>query len=65
MASKTLKTVNKQLSEMGKEIDKVAETSSTGPLTEKFEAVEHLKIDIEAQLLERVGYTSIPILTFN
>lgn len=56
MASKTLKTVNKQLSEMGKEIDKVGETSSTAPLTEKFEEVEHRKIEIEAQLLERVSY---------
>jgi hypothetical protein len=54
MATKTLKTVNKNLSEMGIEIDKVAQTSSTTPLTEKFEQVEHVKIEIEAQLLERV-----------
>jgi hypothetical protein len=40
---------------MGQEIDKVAEASSTGPLSEKFEQVEHLKIDIEAQILERVS----------
>lgn len=55
MASKTLKTVNKHLSEMGKELEKIAETSSTAPLTEKFEQVEHKKIEIEAQLLERVS----------
>lgn len=38
---------------MGKEIEKAAETSSAAPLTEKFEQVEHRKIEIEASLLER------------
>ena len=54
MAAKTLKTVNKQLSDMGKEMNKIAETSSVTPLTQKFEQVENRKIEIEAKLLERV-----------
>lgn len=59
LAVKSLKTAGKHLSEMGTEIDKVAEISSAAPLHEKFEEVEHLKIDIEAQLLERVFFTRL------
>lgn len=54
MAVKSLKTVGKQLSEMGKEIDRVALISSASPLHEKLDEAEQAKTDIESQLLERV-----------
>lgn len=54
MAVKSLKTAGKQLSEMGKEIDRVAMISSASPLHEKLDEAEQAKTDIESQLLERV-----------
>ncbi|ODN01313.1 Nesprin-1 [Orchesella cincta] len=53
MAVKSLKTVGKQLSEMGKEIDHVSSVSSASPLHEKLDEAEQAKTDIESQLLER------------
>lgn len=42
------------MSEMGKEIDRVAMISSASPLHEKLDEAEQAKTDIESQLLERV-----------
>jgi len=59
MAVKSMKTVGKQLSEMGKEIDHVAAVSSASPLHEKLDEAEQAKTDIESQLLERVCTCSL------
>ena len=56
MAVRSLKTAGKHLSEMGKEVAKVAEISSAAPLCEKLDEVEQEKCDLEGRLLERVRY---------
>ena len=63
MAVKSLKMVGKQLSEMGRELDRIAEISNAnaGPLHSKLDEAEQMKIQIETELLERV-HTCIHII---
>ena len=55
MAVKSLKHVGKQLSEMGRELDRIAEVSNVGPLHGKLDEAEQMKVYVEAELLERVS----------
>lgn len=51
------------MSEMGKEIDRVAMISSASPLHEKLDEAEQAKTDIESLLLERVKTKQLNILS--
>ncbi|CAG7726205.1 unnamed protein product [Allacma fusca] len=53
MAVKSLKHVGKQLSEMGRELDRIAEISNVGPLHSKLDEAEQMKVAVETELLER------------
>ena len=50
----SLRSVGKQLSEMGKEIDRISQVSTCASLHEKLTEAEQRKTEIEAILLERV-----------
>ncbi|KAK2588097.1 hypothetical protein KPH14_004158 [Odynerus spinipes] len=52
-AVKSCKQVNKNLSDMAKELDNIRQATSTGDLPEKFTEAEEAKIQVEGQLLER------------
>lgn len=52
-AVKSCKQVNKNLSDMAKELDNIRQVTSTGDLPEKFTEAEEAKIQVEGQLLER------------
>lgn len=53
-AVKSIKPIIKNLSEMNKELDQIANLSTVGNLKEKLEEAEEAKIEVEAILLERV-----------
>lgn len=53
-AVKSTKQVNKNLSDMGKELENIGQVTSVGDLPEKLTEAEEAKIEVEAQLLERV-----------
>lgn len=46
--------MGKTLSEMSKELEHISENGSIGDLSEKMEEAEAAKVEVEAQLLERV-----------
>ncbi|XP_039285327.1 nesprin-1-like [Nilaparvata lugens] len=50
---KSTKQMGKNLSEMSKELETIAQTTSTGDLPQKLEEAETAKTDVECQLLER------------
>nr|XP_050869210.1 muscle-specific protein 300 kDa [Vespula vulgaris] len=52
-AVKSCKQVNKNLSDMAKELDNIRQVTTTGDLPEKFTEAEEAKIQVEGQLLER------------
>ncbi|XP_043492348.1 nesprin-1 [Polistes fuscatus] len=52
-AVKSCKQVNKNLSDMAKELDNIRQVTTTGDLPEKFTEAEEAKIHVEGQLLER------------
>lgn len=54
-AVKSCKQVNKNLSDMAKELDNIRQVTTTGDLPEKFTEAEEAKIQVEGQLLERVS----------
>lgn len=56
-AVKSIKPIVKNLSEMDKELDKIAEVSSIGDLRGKLVEAEEAKVEIEAILLKRVRLT--------
>lgn len=53
-AVKSIKPIIKNLSEMNKELDQIANLSTVGNLKEKLEEAEEAKTEVEAILLERV-----------
>jgi len=52
-AVKSSKNIGKTVSEMSKELDRIAESGSIGDLSEKMEEAESAKAEVEGQLLER------------
>lgn len=54
-ATKSCKGVSKNLSDMSKELDNIAQATSVGDLPEKLQEAEEAKAEVESQLLERVG----------
>lgn len=58
-AVKSCKQVNKNLSDMGKELESIGQVTSVGDLPEKLAEVEEAKVQVEGQLLERVGFIFI------
>lgn len=53
-AVKGCKQVNKNLSDMGRELESIGQVTSVGDLPEKLAEVEEAKVLVEGQLLERV-----------
>lgn len=53
-AVKSIKPIIKNLSEMNKELEQIANLSTVGNLKEKLEEAEEAKGEVEAILLERV-----------
>lgn len=51
---KSCKQVNKNLSDMGKELETIGQTTSVGNLPEKLAEAEEHKVEVEGQLLQRV-----------
>jgi len=47
--------VNKNLSDMGRELENIGQVTTVGDLPEKLTEVEEGKVQVEAQLLERVS----------
>lgn len=54
-AVKSCKHINKNLSDMGKELESIGQVCSVGDLPEKLLDTEEAKVHVEGQLLERVG----------
>lgn len=54
-AVKSCKQVNKNLSDMGRELENIGQVTSIGDLPEKLTAAEDAKAEVEGQLLERVS----------
>jgi len=52
-AIKGIKTANKNVQDMNREFNKIAQVSSTGDLTDKLNEAENAKNDIESQLMEK------------
>ncbi|XP_012253400.2 muscle-specific protein 300 kDa isoform X14 [Athalia rosae] len=52
-AVKSCKQVNKNLSDMGKELESIGQVTNVGDLPEKLTEAEDAKVDVEGQLLER------------
>ncbi|XP_008555407.1 muscle-specific protein 300 kDa isoform X6 [Microplitis demolitor] len=52
-AVKSCKQVNKNLSDMGKELEVIGQFTSVGDLPEKLAQAEEAKVEVEGQLLER------------
>lgn len=52
---KSCKQVNKNLSDMGKELEAIGQVTSSGDLPDKLAEVEEAKVEVEGQLLQRVG----------
>lgn len=46
--------MNKNLSDMGKELENIGQVTNVGDLPEKLTCVEEAKAEVEGQLLERV-----------
>ena len=57
IAVKSCKQMNKNLSDMGKELESIGQVCSVGDLPEKLLEAEEAKVQVEGQLLERVGYS--------
>lgn len=57
-AVKSIKPIVKNLSEMDKELETIAQVSSTGDLRGKLVEAEEAKVEIEAILLKRVRFNS-------
>lgn len=55
-AVKSCKQVNKNLSDMGKELEVIGQFTSVGDLPEKLAHAEEAKVEVEGQLLQRVGH---------
>ncbi|XP_034936487.1 nesprin-1 isoform X11 [Chelonus insularis] len=53
IAVKNCKQINKNLSDMGKELELIAQFTSVGDLPEKLAQIEEAKVEVEGQLLER------------
>jgi len=47
--------VNKNLSDMGRELENIGQVTSVGDLPEKLAEAEEGKVQVEGQLLERVS----------
>lgn len=56
-AVKSCKQINKNLSDMGKELESIGQVCSVGDLPEKLLEAEEAKVQVEGQLLERVGFS--------
>lgn len=54
---KSCKQINKNLSDMGKELESIGQVCSVGDLPEKLLEAEEAKVQVEGQLLERVGFS--------
>ncbi|KAG7206621.1 hypothetical protein KM043_000301 [Ampulex compressa] len=52
-AVKSCKQVNKNLSDMGRELESIGQVTNVGELPEKLVEAEEAKVQVEAQLLER------------
>ncbi|XP_078048160.1 muscle-specific protein 300 kDa isoform X4 [Augochlora pura] len=52
-AAKSCKQINRNLSEMGKELESIGQVCSVGDLPEKLLEAEEAKVQVESQLLER------------
>lgn len=52
---KSIKPISKNISEMDKELEQIAQITTVGNLREKLEECEEMKVEIEAVLLERVS----------
>lgn len=52
---KSCKQVTKNLSDMSKELEAIAQVTSVGDLPEKLQEAEEIKGEVENQLLERVS----------
>lgn len=53
-AVKSCKQVNKNLSDMGRELESIGQVTSVGDLPHKLTEAEEAKVEVEGQLLERV-----------
>lgn len=49
---------------MGKELEIIRQFTSVGDLSEKLAEAENTKVEIEGQLLERVGYYIMYLLIY-
>lgn len=58
-AVKSCKQINKNLSDMGKELESIGQVCSVGDLPEKLLEAEEAKVQVEGQLLERVGFSFV------
>jgi len=47
--------MNKNLSDMGRELENISQVTSVGDLPEKLAEAEEGKVQVEGQLLERVS----------
>lgn len=56
---KSCKQINKNLSDMGKELESIGQVCSVGDLPEKLLEAEEAKVQVEGQLLERVGFSPV------
>lgn len=65
IAVKSCKQINKNLSDMGKELESIGQVCSVGDLPEKLLEAEEAKVQVEGQLLERVGYSRSISTSFN
>lgn len=54
---KSCKQINKNLSDMGKELESIGQVCSVGDLPEKLLEAEEAKVQVEGQLLERVSFS--------
>lgn len=54
MAVKGCKVATKNVSDMGKELSRIAQVSSVGALADQMAEAEQSKTEVETQLLERV-----------
>ena len=65
IAVKSCKQINKNLSDMGKELESIGQVCNVGDLPEKLLEAEEAKVQVEGQLLERVGYSRSISSSFN
>lgn len=54
-AVKSCKGASKNLSDMAKELENIANVTSVGDLPQKMEEAENAKAEVEAKILERVS----------